>query len=63
MNWAKADMPLPAVVDVIGLNYQGEGIRDTPAHAALTGIRALPQYPAFRQRFPDKVILNFRPTR
>jgi beta-galactosidase len=58
MNWAKADMPLPAVVDVISLNYQGEGIRDTPAHTGLKGIRTPPQYPAFRERFPGKVILS-----
>ena len=58
MNFAKADMPLPAVVDVISLNYQGEGIRDTPAHAELKGIRTPPQYPAFRAAFPNKVILS-----
>jgi beta-galactosidase len=27
MNYAKADMPLPATVDMLGLNYQGHGIR------------------------------------
>lgn len=47
MNWAKADMPLPAAVDVISLNYQGIGIRSLPS-----------QFPAFRARFPDKVILS-----
>jgi beta-galactosidase len=47
MNWAKADMPLPANVDVISLNYQGSGIRSLPG-----------QFPAFRTRFPDKVILH-----
>jgi beta-galactosidase len=47
MNWAKADMPLPAAVDVISLNYQGSGIRSLPG-----------QFPAFRARFPDKVILH-----
>ena len=47
MNWAKADMPLPGVVDVIGLNYQGAGIRSLPG-----------QFPAFRARFPDKVIIS-----
>jgi beta-galactosidase len=58
MNWAKPNMPLPAVVDVIGLNYQGEGIRDTPAHANLSGIRTPPQYPAFHEAFPDKVVIS-----
>ena len=47
MNWAKSDMPLPAAVDVIGLNYQGIGIRSLPS-----------QFPAFRARFPDKVIIS-----
>jgi beta-galactosidase len=47
MNWAKAYMPLPTVADVIGLNYQGAGVRSFPG-----------QFPAFQQRFPDKVILS-----
>jgi len=58
MNWAKPDMPLPAVVDVIGLNYQGEGIRDTPEFAGTDRIRTSPQYPAFHAKFPDKLILS-----
>jgi beta-galactosidase len=47
MNFAKADMLLPTTVDVISLNYQGAGIR------GIVG-----QYPAFRTKFPDKVILS-----
>jgi beta-galactosidase len=47
MNWAQATNPLPATVDVIGLNYQGAGVRRAPG-----------QYPAFRQKFPDKLILG-----
>jgi len=47
MNYARADMPLPATADVISLNYQGAGIR------GIVG-----QYPAFRARFPDKLILS-----
>lgn len=47
MNWAKSDMPMPAAVDVVSLNYQGSGIRSLPG-----------QFPAFRARFPDKVILH-----
>ncbi|HYG22562.1 MAG TPA: beta-galactosidase GalB [Verrucomicrobiae bacterium] len=58
MNYAKPSMPLPRVVDVINLNYQGEGIRDTPAHAELRGIRTPPQYTAFHEAFPDKVIIS-----
>jgi beta-galactosidase len=34
-------------VDVIGLNYQGAGIRSLPG-----------QFPAFRQRYPDKMIVS-----
>ncbi|WP_114778522.1 beta-galactosidase GalB [Botryobacter ruber] len=58
MNYAKPHMPLPAVVDIISLNYQGEGIRDAPAYAGLKGIRTSPLYPAFHDKFPDKVILS-----
>jgi beta-galactosidase len=58
MNFAKPDMPLPAVLDVISLNYQGQGIRDTPEFAGTDRIRTPPQYDAFRGRFPHKVILS-----
>lgn len=58
MNFSKPDMPLSAVADVINLNYQGEGIRDTPAHAHLKGIRTSPLYPAFHAKFPQKAILS-----
>ena len=55
MNCAKPDMPLPAVVDVISLNYQGEGIRDTSGvrRAQRASARA-PQYAAFHARFPEQ---------
>lgn len=58
MNWAKPDMPMPAVLDVISLNYQGEGIRDAPEFAGTDRIRTSPQYPVFRDRFPGKMILS-----
>ncbi|WP_146568285.1 beta-galactosidase GalB [Posidoniimonas corsicana] len=58
MNFSKPDMPLPAEVDLISLNYQGEGIRDAPAYRGLQGIRTPPLYPAFREAFPDKVIVS-----
>ncbi|HEX5221302.1 MAG TPA: beta-galactosidase GalB [Verrucomicrobiae bacterium] len=58
MNYAKPNMPLPKVMDVIALNYQGEGIRDTPAHAGMGGIRTPPQYAPFHEAFPDKLILS-----
>jgi len=47
MNWAQATNPLPAAVDVIGLNYQGAGIRKAPG-----------QYSAFHEEFPDKLIIG-----
>ncbi len=58
MNWAKPDMPLPAVVDVISLNYQGEGIRQEPEFEGTDRIRTPPQYPAFHAKFPGKVIIG-----
>lgn len=58
MNWAKPDMPFPTSMDVIGLNYQGEGIRQSPEFEGTKRIRTKPQYPAFHQQFPDKVILS-----
>jgi beta-galactosidase len=58
MNWAKPDMPLPAVVDVISLNYQGEGIRQEPEFEDSGRIRTPPQYPSYHARFPDKLILS-----
>ncbi|RXK81941.1 beta-galactosidase GalB [Filimonas effusa] len=56
MNYAKPDMPFPGVMDVLSLNYQGEGIRDAAAYAHLKGIRTSPLYPAFQKQFPGKLI-------
>lgn len=58
MNWAKPDMPLPAVLDVISLNYQGEGIRQSPEFEGTNRIRTPPQYHANHAKFPEKVILS-----
>lgn len=58
MNYAKPNMPLPAVVDLISLNYQGEGIRNGDAYAGLKGINTPPLFPAFHEKFPDKVIVS-----
>lgn len=58
MNWAKPDMPLPAAVDVVSLNYQGEGIRQDPMFEGTDRIRTPAQYPAFRKAFPGKVIIS-----
>ena len=58
MNYAKPDMPFPQVMDIISLNYQGEGIRDAPAYARLKGIKTSPLYPAFQKQFPEKLIFS-----
>ena len=58
MNYAKPNMPITAVQEVISLNYQGEGIRNAPAYAHLKGINTSPLYPAFREMFPNKVIIS-----
>ena len=47
MNWAHPADPLPGVLDIIGLNYQGAGIRGAPG-----------KYPAFHEKFPDKFIFG-----
>jgi beta-galactosidase len=58
MNWAKPDMPMPAALDVISLNYQGEGIRQSPEFEGTDRIRTKPQYDANHTKIPDKVILS-----
>ncbi|GAB1313718.1 hypothetical protein MFIFM68171_03928 [Madurella fahalii] len=58
MNAARPDMPFPRSLDLISLNYQGEGIRDTPPYAGLEGIKTHPLYPDFHKAFPDKMILS-----
>lgn len=58
MNYAKPHMPLPAEVDVIGINYQGEGIRQEPVFEGTERIRTPPQYGRFREAFPSTPILG-----
>jgi beta-galactosidase len=58
MNYAKPDMELPKIPDIIGLNYQGEGIREEPEFEGTDRIRTTPQYDAFHLKFPKKVILS-----
>lgn len=58
MNFAKPHMELPAVADVIGLNYQGEGIRQDPMFEGTDRIRTAPQYIPFHETYPDKVIYS-----
>jgi beta-galactosidase len=58
MNFAKPHIELPVVPDIIGLNYQGEGIRQDPEFEGTDRIRTAPQYPAFREKFPNKMIYS-----
>lgn len=58
MNYAKPEMPFPQQLDIISLNYQGEGIRDAPAYSHLRGIKTSPLYPAFQKQFPGKLIVS-----
>jgi beta-galactosidase len=58
MNWAKPDMPFPAVMDVISLNYQGQGIRQDSMFEGTNSIRTKPLFTDFHKKFPGKVILS-----
>ena len=58
MNYAKPNMPFASSLDVISLNYQGEGIRDAAEYADLPGIRTGPLYPAFHEAFPGALIVS-----
>jgi len=58
MNYAKPGMPMPESMEVISLNYQGEGIRNAPAYSHLDGINTPPLFPGFHEKFPNKVILS-----
>ncbi len=60
LNFAKPPMPLPGVMDVVCLNYQGEGIRDAPAYEHLRKgrISTPPLYPSFHEAYPDKLIIS-----
>jgi beta-galactosidase len=51
MNHAAATDPFPAAFDVIGLNYQGTGLRG-----------GAPQYPVFHEAFPTKLVLGSETT-
>ncbi|MEY4917548.1 MAG: hypothetical protein RL616_1461 [Verrucomicrobiota bacterium] len=58
MNFAKPDSAFAAAVDVIALNYQGEGIRDTPEFEGSKRIRTPPLYEKFREQFPDRMVVS-----
>jgi beta-galactosidase len=58
MNFAKPDSPFAGAADFISLNYQGEGIRDTPEFANFRGNKGPPLYSAFHEKFPDRMIVS-----
>jgi beta-galactosidase len=47
MNWSPPNSPLPGVLDIIGLNYQGAGIRGSSG-----------KYPAFHAAYPHTLIIG-----
>jgi beta-galactosidase len=51
MNFAPATSPFAAAVDLIGLNYQGTGVRSGP-----------PQYPVFHERLPNAFVYGSETT-
>ncbi len=58
-NWAKPDMPFANGMDVISLNYQGEGIRqDAIFDSVKDRIKTKPQYAPYHRAHPDKIILG-----
>ncbi|KAH9905168.1 glycoside hydrolase [Xylariomycetidae sp. FL2044] len=58
MNAAKPNGTFALAPDVLSLNYQGEGIRDTPAYSQLNGTTTPPLYDAFHAAFPAKMLLS-----
>lgn len=51
MNFAPATSPFAAAVDLIGLNYQGTGVRS-----------GAPQYPVFHEKFPAAFVYGSETT-
>lgn len=58
MNAAQPNMTFPRVLDILSLNYQGEGIRDPPAYLNLPGRKTKPLYADFHAAFPEKMLLS-----
>lgn len=46
----------PEIMDVLSINYQGEGIRDTPNYSGTNGTRTPPAYGIFHEDQPEKLI-------
>ncbi|KAK0648294.1 glycoside hydrolase family 2 protein [Cercophora newfieldiana] len=58
MNVAKPHHSFAHALDIMGLNYQGEGIRDSGPYAGLPGTTTPPLYPAFHEAFPSALLLS-----
>ncbi|KAF1961085.1 glycoside hydrolase family 2 sugar binding protein [Byssothecium circinans] len=61
MNFAKPYMAFPKELDLLSLNYQGEGIYDTPPFSQLPGADTYgtpSQYKPFHETFPEKLLLS-----
>ncbi|KAL4863677.1 hypothetical protein BDV12DRAFT_201869 [Aspergillus spectabilis] len=58
MNRATPNSSLAESMDIISLNYQGEGVRYGPAYEHLVGNRKPPQYQLFHEEFPNKLIFG-----
>ncbi|KAI6848200.1 beta-galactosidase [Hortaea werneckii] len=56
VNSAKAGWPFPGTLEIISLNYQGQGIRTGPEYSNLSGIITPPVYPDFHSTLPKKPI-------
>jgi beta-galactosidase len=58
MNVAKPNQTFPEALGIFSLNYQGEGIRDTPQYSQTNGTRTPPQYQPFHDKFPQKLLAS-----
>ena len=61
MNFSKPDMPISAAMDVISLNYEGQGIREAPEFEGTERIRMAPQYDPFMRNSPTRSSSAARP--
>ncbi|EEU33776.1 uncharacterized protein NECHADRAFT_56078 [Fusarium vanettenii 77-13-4] len=57
-NYATPGMPFPQVLDILNINYQGAGIRNTEAYSNLQGIHTHPLYPDYHKAYPDGLVLG-----
>ncbi|KAJ0330936.1 hypothetical protein COL922a_012242 [Colletotrichum nupharicola] len=58
INFSSPNSSLAQTLGLISINYQGEGIRYGPAYEYLTGNKKTPQYDAFHEAFPHRVITS-----